>query len=91
MRLFIPGLGYKNMCTWWVLYNIMPKKQRVTLEACQQFLNSYESEGNDFLYSIVTGDWSWVHHYDPELKSQSLQYRHPTCTRKKTFRAQPSA
>jgi hypothetical protein len=44
------------MCTWWVLRNIMPEKQRVTLEACQQLLSSYETEGNGFLYSIVTGD-----------------------------------
>jgi hypothetical protein len=34
----------------------MPEKQRVTLEACQQLLTNYESEGNGFLYSIVTGD-----------------------------------
>jgi hypothetical protein len=67
----------------------MPEKQRVTLKACQQLLSSYESEGSGFLYSIVTGDYSWVHHYEPELKNQSLQYCHPTFTGRKKFKIQP--
>ena len=32
-----------------------------------------ESESNDFLYSTVTDDKSWVHRYNPEMKSQSLE------------------
>jgi hypothetical protein len=32
-----------------------------------------ESEGNDFLYSIVKDDKSWVHRYNPEMKSQLLE------------------
>jgi hypothetical protein len=55
MRLLIAGLGYKNVYVM-VPRNIMSEKQRVTLEACQQFLSSYESEGDGFLYSIVTWD-----------------------------------
>jgi hypothetical protein len=31
----------------------------------------------------VTGNGSWVYHYDPELKSQSLDYGHPNSLRKK--------
>jgi hypothetical protein len=55
------------------------------LEACQRLLSSYDSVGNDFLYSIVTGDGSWMRHYDPELKSQSPEDRHPPFPRKKTI------
>lgn len=55
------------------------------MEACQRLLSRYESEGNDFLYSIFTGDGSWMRHYDPELKSQSLEHRHPPFPRKKTI------
>jgi hypothetical protein len=32
-----------------------------------------ESEGNDFLYSTVTDDKSWVHRYNLEMKSQLLE------------------
>ena len=55
------------------------------LEASQRLLSRYESEGNNFLYSIVTGDGSWMRHYDPEMKSQSLEYRYPPFPRKKTI------
>jgi hypothetical protein len=27
---------------------------------------------------IVTGDESWVHHYQPESKHASVQWKHPS-------------
>jgi len=33
-----------------------------------EFLERYESEGETFLDSIVTGDETWVCHYIPESK-----------------------
>jgi hypothetical protein len=27
--------------------------------------------------NIAAGEKSWVHHYDPENKRQSMEYRHP--------------
>jgi hypothetical protein len=44
-----------------------------------------------FLYSIVTGAKSFVHHYNLELKSQSLKYHLATSPRRKKFKTQPSA
>ena len=35
-----------------------------------RLVTCYGSVGNDFLQSTVTGDKSWVHHHDPEIKSQ---------------------
>jgi len=31
---------------------------------------------NLFLKRIVTGDETWIHHYDPESKQQSMQWKH---------------
>ena len=33
-------------------------------------------EGNEFLGWGVAGDESWCHHFEPELKRQSLQWKH---------------
>jgi histone-lysine N-methyltransferase SETMAR len=33
-------------------------------------------EEDQFLFNIVTGDESWIHHFDPEEKRLSMQYRH---------------
>jgi len=41
--------------------------------------------------NIVTGDESWIHHFDPEEKRLSMQYRHTSSPRPKKFKTVPSA
>lgn len=79
------GLGCKKLCGKWLLQQFLPIMKTARLEACQQLHAHYESDRNDFLYSNVTADKSWVHHCDQKMKSQSLEYRYPTCSRKNTF------
>jgi hypothetical protein len=74
-----------------MLCQLKPEMKRARLEVCQQLLACYESKGNYFLYNIVTEDESWEHHYDLELKTQSLEYYHDTYPRKKKIKTQPSA
>ena len=40
-------------------------------------LQHYAREGNEFLARVVAGDESWCHHFKPESKRQSLQWKHP--------------
>ena len=40
-------------------------------------------EGDQFLLNIVTGDESWIHHFDPEEKRLIMQYRHTSSPRPK--------
>uniref|UniRef100_A0A1B6LW98 Mariner Mos1 transposase n=1 Tax=Graphocephala atropunctata TaxID=36148 RepID=A0A1B6LW98_9HEMI len=42
------------------------------MECCQQLLQRYHDKGDDFLLNNVTGDESWVHHYDPEENDKAL-------------------
>ena len=44
-----------------------------------------------FLRRIVTVDETWVHHYDPENKRQSKEYRHNGSPSPKKFKAVLSA
>jgi hypothetical protein len=37
----------------------------------------YADDGEDMLNRIVTGDESLVHHYQPETKRGSVQWKHP--------------
>ena len=41
--------------------------------------------------NIVTGDEPWIHHFDPEEKRLSMQYRHTSSPRPKKFKTVPSA
>jgi hypothetical protein len=50
----------------------------------------YADEGEDMLNMIVTGDESWVHHYQPESKHASVQWKHPSSPSTKKFKVTPS-
>lgn len=84
-------LGYRKLSARWVPRNLTEaqKAQRVT--CCQQLLQRFHEEGDEFLLKIVTGDESWVHHYDPEEKSQSKEYRHSSSPPPRKFKVGPSA
>jgi hypothetical protein len=55
-----------------------------------QHLLRYADE-EDMLKRIVTGDESWVHHYQPQLKRTSVQRKHPSSPTAKKFKVTPSA
>ena len=57
-------------------------------EICQHLLDRYNNE--EFLSRIVA-DETWVHHYEPESKRQSMEWKHPVSPAKKKFKTQPSA
>jgi hypothetical protein len=48
-------------------------------------------EEEDMLNGIFTGDESWVHHYQPESKHASMQWKHPSSPPNKKFTVAPSA
>lgn len=58
---------------------------------CLQRLSRYADEGEDMLNRIVTGDESWVHHYQPESKRDSMQWKHPSSPSCMKFKVTPSA
>jgi len=84
-------LNYRNICTSWVLRQLTDPMKEHRETVAQELLNRYRLEGDDFIKNIVTGDESWVHHYDPENKRQSMEYRHPGSPSVKKFKTVPSA
>jgi len=47
-------------------------------EASSENLKLMQLDWNLFLKRIVTGDETWIHHYDRERKQQSMQWKHAT-------------
>ncbi|KAK3777739.1 hypothetical protein RRG08_007152 [Elysia crispata] len=41
----------------------------------KNFLRRIQTEQNDFLGRIITGDETWVYSWDPETKRQSAEWR----------------
>jgi len=65
------------------------KAERVRIS--RELLEHFEKEGEDFLKKIITGDETWVHHYDPENKRHSIEYYHKESPQPKKFKTQASA
>jgi len=53
-------------------------------------VESFRRDPNDFLSRLVTMDETWLYHYDPETKQQSMQWRHSGSHRPQKFRVQKS-
>ena len=87
----ISNLGYSKVCARWVPRQLTDELKHRRLEVCGQMLQRYRNEGEQFMNSIVTGDESWVHHYEPETKRQSMQWRHLGSPSPKKFKLSPSA
>jgi hypothetical protein len=56
----------------------------------QEHLDHHACEGDAFLHRIVTGDESWVYHYEPESKRQLMQWKNPSSLANKKFKTQAS-
>jgi len=54
-------------------------------------LQRYKTEGEAMLERIVTGDETWVHHYQPERKQASRQWKHKELPTPIKFKVVPSA
>ena len=37
----------------------------------------YEENPENFHARLVTGDETWIHHWDQETKQESMQWKHP--------------
>ena len=84
-------LAYKKVCARWVPRMLTNDMKAERVRVCGELLARYEEEGECFLRRIVTGDESWVHHYDPENKKQSMEFRHKGSPCPKKFKVVRSA
>lgn len=84
-------LGFRRVCARWVPKELTEEHRNNRVAICQRLLDRHANEGEAFLTRIVTGDETWVHHFSPESKRQSMEWKHPGSPVKKKFKRQPSA
>ncbi|GFO04854.1 histone-lysine N-methyltransferase SETMAR [Plakobranchus ocellatus] len=84
-------LGYRKVSARWVPRQLTVEMKARRKDMCTQLLERWNAEGEAFLQRNLTGDESWVHHYDPECKAQSMEYRHKTSPRPRKFKVVASA
>ena len=72
------SLKFSKVCDMWVPKELTEDHKRKRLDICSRHLARYREEGDNFQQQIVTGDETWIHHYEPEIKRQSMQWKHPS-------------
>lgn len=83
-------LQCRKICARWVPRLLTEEHKGKRFLSALKFLDRYEKEGNDFLDKIVTGDECWVHHFSPETKRSSHEWKHPHSPPPKKCRKVPS-
>lgn len=84
-------LGYSKVCAQWVPRLLSENQKSLRMGLSLQHLTEYRQNGNDFLSSIIAGDESWCHYFEPSSKLSSMQWKHANSPPPKKFKVQPSA
>lgn len=84
-------LGMSKVCARWVPRMLTSVQKADRVDASSELLELCRSDPSDFCSRIVTGDETWLHHWDPESKQESMQWKHFDSPPPKKFRTQPSA
>ncbi|XP_067939439.1 histone-lysine N-methyltransferase SETMAR-like [Watersipora subatra] len=80
-------LGYTKVCCKWVPKVLSDANKAKRLEMSSINLDRVKKEGDSILNRCVTCDETWVAHYVPESKQQSLRWKHTSSPVTKKFRA----
>ena len=80
-----------KVCACWVPRMLDQKMKDCRCEASSENLKLMQLDWNLFLKRIITGDETWIHHYDPESKQQRTQWKHATSPSPRKFKVQASA
>ncbi|KFM76654.1 hypothetical protein X975_15031, partial [Stegodyphus mimosarum] len=78
------------MSARWVPQQLTSTHKEQRMGVSLEHLVCYHEDGNDFLFRIVTGDETWVHHFTPESKAASMEWKHPSSPVRKKFKITPS-
>ena len=70
----------------WVPRNLNMQDCQQRVESSQELLEVYNANPEDFHTRLVTGDEAWLHHWDPDTKKESMQWKHPGSPPPKKFR-----
>ena len=86
----IDKLGLKNSAQW-VPRMLTPDQKQVRVTLSEALLAQINADSENLFDRFVTMDETWVHHFDPETKQQSMEWREKGSTPPQKFRVQASA
>ena len=76
-------LDMRKLSAKWVPKCLNADQKRQRCQSSEQLLEFFRRDPNDFLSRLVTTDETWLYHYDPTTKQQSMEWRHSGSPRPK--------
>jgi len=68
-------LHKRRFAARWVPHELSEEQKYRRFEIAQQLLHIFREEGKEFLQKVVAIDETWIRDFEPELKSQSREWR----------------
>ena len=84
-------LDMRKLAAKWVPKCLNANQKRQRCQSSEQLFEFFRHDPNDFLSRLVTMDETWLYHYNPETKRQSMEWLHSGSLRPKKFQVQKSA
>ena len=63
-------LGMSKVSARWIPRNLNMQDRQQRVESSQELLEVYNANPEDFHTRLVTGDETWLHHWDPDTKKR---------------------
>ena len=79
-------LHKRQIAARWLSHDLSEEQKSRRLETAQQLLHRFREEGNEFLQKVVAIDETRIRDFEPELKSQSSEWRGKVSPRPKKFK-----
>ena len=64
-------LGLHNICARWVPHLLTDKQKQSRIRLASQFIKKYDKCDPRRLEEIVTGDETWIYHFQPDSKAKN--------------------
>lgn len=90
-RIVSETLGLRRVVAKWIPHILTEEQKNCRVVTCRQLLRRHRKEGDSFLERIVAGDETWCHSFEPELKTQSSEWHHPSSPRPQKARRSQGA
>ena len=84
-------LRMRKVSARWVPRLLTPEQTDIRCAMSRENLRLFQQDPGEFVTRFVTVDETWVHHYEPETKQQSMQWKHSDSPPHKKAKAVPSA
>ncbi len=74
-RIIRDYLKLRKVSARWVPRDLTDEHKKNRMGSALTFLTRYHEEGEQFLSRIVTGDETWIHHYTPTTKKDTMVWK----------------